>query len=181
MTHYIQWSDYKEFDGPLLGYNIFRGFDGVYSPEPLAQLSKSQHFYEDKLEKIDYSGKTCYFVEAIEGINFYNQREISRSNEVCPILQPIIYIPNTFTPNGDEFNQQFTPILSLFDYSSYSFTIFDRWEHPIFDTNDPTIGWTGEIKSTGKIAESGTYVYLLILQDGNGIEISKRGIVNLLK
>ena len=181
MKHYLNWSKYEIFNGSTLGYKIYRGFDGIFSPEPLAVLSNSQSCYEDKFDKVDYSGKTCYYVEAFEGINKYGLNETSKSNSRCNVIEPITFIPNAFTPNGDRINEVFLPQVSLFDYSSYHLIIFDRWEHVLFETTNSEIGWNGTINSTGNIANPGSYVYLLKIKDGNGIEIIKRGHINLLK
>ena len=179
--NYLNWSKYSVFNGPILGYNVYRGFDGYFSPYPLAYLSNDQFYYEDILPDEDTIAKTCYYVRAIEGTNLYGFNENSQSNEVCPILQPLIYIPNSFTPNGDANNQTFLPIVSFYDYTSYNLTIFDRWEHAIFSSTNSIEGWAGMINSTGKMACPGTYLYILSLKNGEGTEIIKRGHVNLLK
>jgi len=181
MKHYLNWSDYEQFSGSLLGYKIFRGYDGIFSPEPLVILPNSQFFYEDIVSIVDYSGKTCYKIQAFEGANLYGLNDYSNSNSVCPVLEPIIYVPNSFSPNEDTLNQIFKPIISRIELSSYTLTIFDRWEHPVFETNDPQKGWDGELNSSGKQAQTGTYVYLIRIKDGNGIEITKRGKVNIIK
>ncbi len=182
MIHYLNWSEYKSFNGPILGYFVYRGFDGYFPQTPLAFLPNTQFSYEDTASQLPAStGKTCYFVSAIEATNVYGFFEVSQSNVVCPILDPIIYIPNSFTPNGDAFNQVFLPEITFFEVLSYDLTIYDRWEHPLFHTNDPTAGWKGEIRSTGKIADPGTYVYLLTVKDGDGKEVTRRGHVNLIK
>jgi gliding motility-associated-like protein len=181
MKNYLNWSKYETFNGSTLGYKIYRGFDGVFSPEPLAVLSNSQFYYEDEFDKVEYSGKTCYYVEAFEGVNKYGLQETSQSNSSCAVTEPITFIPNAFTPNGDRINEIFLPKVSIFDYSSYQLIIFDRWEHVLFETTNSEIGWNGTIKSSGKMADPGSYVYLLKINDGNGIEIIKRGHINLLK
>ena len=180
MKHYLNWTKYEQFNGSTLEYKIYRGLDGIFSKDPLITLSNSQHYFEDEISKIDYTGKACYYIEAIEGDNIYGTRESSISNTSCSILKPIIYLPNSFTPNGDKINDLFLPIVSLIDVSNYKFTIFNLWEHPIFESSDPEQGWTGTT-SSGKIAEPGTYVYLLKVTDGNNIEIIKRGHINLIK
>src|SRR5690606_22637904 len=125
------------------------------------------------------TGKICYYVQAIEGMNVYGFSESSISNIRCSTVPPLIYIPNAFTPNG--LNPIFKPVLSDFDPTNYDFTIFDRWGQAIFKTSDPTQGWDGKLKISGKIANTGTYIYYVKLHDGNGIEIIKRGYVTLLK
>lgn len=180
--HYLDWTPYETFEGPLLGYNIYRGFDGNISPIPLAFVPNSQFFYEDTASQLpSSSGRTCYYIEAVEGVNIFGEQEVSHSNIVCPIINPLIFVPNSFTPDGDDFNQVFIPVLTFFNITSYHLIIFDRWEHPIFETDNFETAWTGEIRGTGKMANPGCYTYLLTIKDGDGKEILKRGHVNLLR
>ena len=56
----------------------------------------------------------------------------------------IFYIPNTFTPDGDGYNQTFRPIFtSGFDPIDYHLIIFDRWGEIIFESFDISKGWDG--------------------------------------
>jgi gliding motility-associated-like protein len=70
----------------------------------------------------------------------------------------IYYVPNAFTPDGDEFNQTFQPIFTTgFDPYDFNMDIFNRWGEVIFTSNDTTIGWDGTYK--GQIAQDGTYTW----------------------
>lgn len=177
--NYLNWSAYYEFDGSILGYNVYRGVDGVFSSNPLVGLPNGHYSYEDNVSDIYSTGKICYYIQAVEGINVYGFSESSISNTRCSTVPPLIYIPNAFTPNG--LNPIFKPVLSDFDPTNYDFTIFDQWGQVIFKTSDPTQGWDGKLRISGKIANTGTYVYYVKLHDGDGIEIIKRGYVTLLK
>ena len=64
------------------------------------------------------------------------------SLELCP--QDLIYIPNTFTPDGDEHNQTFAPVFtSGFDPYNFNMKIFNRWGEIVWETNDPKSTWDG--------------------------------------
>lgn len=178
---YLTWNPYREFDGSILGYSIYRGVDGVFTGAPIATVPNGQYYYNDDVNVVVSTGKICYYVEAIETTNSFGFAEQSHSNRTCAVLPPTIYIPNAFTPNDDEINQVFIPVISDFDPSYYSFTIYNRLGQPIFQTNDPTEGWTGIVQGTNQMAANNTYLYTVSLHDGNGVEILKRGHVNLLK
>jgi gliding motility-associated-like protein len=180
-THYLNWSPYGDFNGSILEYKIYRSFTDIYGSVLIASVSNSQFYYEDKLSFQDTLSKACYYIDAIESPNIYGINEASKSNVECAILEPLVYIPNTFTPNGDNFNNVFKPIISYYDYSYYHLIIFDRWEHTLFETSDANTGWNGLIKTTDKMACDGTYFYLLTIKDGNGVELLKRGFINLLR
>ncbi|MBW7866919.1 MAG: gliding motility-associated C-terminal domain-containing protein [Brumimicrobium sp.] len=72
----------------------------------------------------------------------------------------ILYIPNTFTPDGNVYNEVFHPIFtSGFEASDYNLLIFNRWGELVFETNDVHEGWDGRIRGLGKEAPEGTYVW----------------------
>ncbi len=179
LLNYLNWNDYIDFDGSVLGYNLYRGIAGVFNGPVYESLTDAQRSFEDDLNNVTFTGKVCYYIEAIEGDNLFNAPEISRSNTVCEVFEPIIYIPNAFTPDG--YNPNFKPILTNFDPTDYMFTIIDRWGQAIFQTNSPLVGWSGYISFSGEMAETGTYIYMVEMHDGDGLEIIKRGHVTLLK
>jgi gliding motility-associated-like protein len=93
----------------------------------------------------------------------------------------LIYIPNTFSPNGDKLNEAFNPIISdVVNPSSYTFSIFNRWGELLFESHDKSIGWLG--KYGDAICIDGTYVWKLEFIDTlKNEKHSFKGHVNLLK
>jgi gliding motility-associated-like protein len=74
----------------------------------------------------------------------------------------IFYIPNAFTPNADEFNTTFKPVMTQgLMRDSYNFRIFDRWGNLVFHSKDINVGWDGSNAFSGKIAQDGLYTYQL--------------------
>jgi gliding motility-associated-like protein len=69
-----------------------------------------------------------------------------------------LYMPNSFTPNGDGLNDVFRipPGVSL---QLKQFQIFDRWGNKIFSTTDINKGWDGSYKS--KQLDSNNFIYLV--------------------
>lgn len=70
--------------------------------------------------------------------------------------QPNIWIPNSFTPNGDDLNERFT--ISSNTIHEFEMTIFDRWGNQLFYTADINKGWSGK-DDKGQPLMSGVYVY----------------------
>jgi len=72
----------------------------------------------------------------------------------------IFYVPNTFTPDKDQYNEVFKPIFT-YGYDPYDYTlyIFDRWGEMIFESHDATVGWDGTYGVDGKICQDGTYTW----------------------
>ncbi len=96
----------------------------------------------------------------------------------------VYYIPNSFSPNGDEFNQTFKPIFTTgFDPNNYSFYVYNRFGNLIFESHDPNMGWDGSYKEGNAIynCQIGTYVWSIeysLYDSGSKTRLS--GSVNLL-
>lgn len=73
------------------------------------------------------------------------------------------YVPNTFTPDGDNLNDRFLPIGEGWKEDSYQLLIFDRWGEKLFSTKQPDEGWNGMLK--GIVVKNDTYVWRVILTD----------------
>ena len=74
--------------------------------------------------------------------------------------QEVFYIPNTFTPDGDNFNQMFTPVFySGFDPFNFEMLIFNRWGEVVFETRNSEIGWDGTYGLNGMKASDGAYTW----------------------
>lgn len=94
-----------------------------------------------------------------------------------------VFLPNTFSPNGDGNNDVFYP-RGLGDISIKSLRIFNRWgelmyERKDFKANDPSAGWNGTFK--GAALTPDVYVYVAEVQCGNNEVYSMKGNVTLLK
>ena len=76
--------------------------------------------------------------------------------EDCPL-----FIPNIFTPNGDNVNDLFF-IRGLPEV--FNLKIFNRWGENVFRTESAGIFWNGE-NEKGTLVSAGVYYYLLELQD----------------
>lgn len=66
-----------------------------------------------------------------------------------------LFIPNSFTPNGDGSNDMFLPVGR--NVSNFQMEIFTRWGESIFTSNDLAKGWAGDKKGTA--APIGSYTY----------------------
>ena len=56
----------------------------------------------------------------------------------------LFYVPNTFTPDRDNYNPVFQPVFtSGFDPQDYVLYIFNRWGELIFESRNAEIGWDG--------------------------------------
>jgi gliding motility-associated-like protein len=89
--------------------------------------------------------------------------------------QEIFYIPNSFTPDGDNFNQMFKPIFtSGFDPYNFEMIIYNRWGEIVFETKDVNIGWDGSYGTDGRDVQEGAYTYKITYKNP---QIDERKIV----
>lgn len=79
------------------------------------------------------------------------------------ISEVIIFAPNTFTPDGDEFNQQWFLYIDGIDISQFDLFIFNRWGEIVWESHDPAASWDGTY--LGKIVQDGTYTWTLETKD----------------
>jgi gliding motility-associated-like protein len=102
--------------------------------------------------------------------------------ESCPESTELIYyVPNAFTPDGDEHNQMFQPIFtSGHDPFDFHMIIFNRWGEVVFESYDADVGWDGTYAN--HLAMDGIYVWKIEFKHLN---VDKRtvltGHVNLLR
>jgi gliding motility-associated-like protein len=95
----------------------------------------------------------------------------------------ILYVPNSFTPNDDERNHDFLPIITAgYKLGTYRLNIYNRWGENIFESYDPNVGWDGTYGQSGIDCEIGTYTYVIELEVLQNQEIKKFiGHVNLIR
>jgi gliding motility-associated-like protein len=83
--------------------------------------------------------------------------------EYCP---PRVFIPNSFTPDGDGVNDLFFPV--VYNVIAVELSVFDRWGEEIFTMHGDQGGWDGTLD--GKKVPLGVYtwrfVYDPLLADG---------------
>jgi gliding motility-associated-like protein len=70
----------------------------------------------------------------------------------------LFYIPNVFTPDGDDYNEIFKPIFtSGYDPYDYHLIIFNRWGETVFESFNADYGWNGFY--TNNKVQDGMYVW----------------------
>ena len=97
------------------------------------------------------------------------------------IEEMIFYVPNAFTPDGDEYNNSFQPVFySGFDDQTYSFRIYNRWGEMLYESHDPKVGWDGTFQ--GHLVQDGVYTWSISFKSKENSEPYKyTGFVTLIK
>ncbi len=92
-------------------------------------------------------------------------------------VEPYIFLPNAFSPNGDNNNDvlrlkgQFVEEMHL--------VIFDRWGQKIFESREQSFGWDGKFK--GEELSPDTYGFYLTVKCIDGEEYFKKGNISLIR
>jgi gliding motility-associated-like protein len=93
--------------------------------------------------------------------------------------ETIFYVPNTFTPDGNEHNNTFSVIMPENTvFNEFELMIYNRWGDLVFQSNDLYTGWDGTYD--GQPSQVGTYTWKLHLEDDR-TEKEYTGHITLLK
>lgn len=101
---------------------------------------------------------------------------ISKVIEILPEFY--LYIPNTFTPDNDRFNNYFA--VEAVNVVEFDIGIFNRWGELIFSSQDVDFKWDGT-NANGNVVKDGTYIYKVKYKSINNDEEIIVGHVNVLK
>ncbi len=97
--------------------------------------------------------------------------------EVSALVDPLVDVPNAFSPNGDGVNDKIQ--IRGFGMSRVNWRIYNRWGKLVFVTNDPNIGWDGTFN--GQLQPQEVYHYVLEVEFTNKAKVVKKGDITLLR
>lgn len=88
-----------------------------------------------------------------------------------------VFIPNTFTPNGDGKND----VLYVYGntIAKLKLRVYNQWGQFIYESLNVQSGWDGTYK--GEIQPNGVYVYIAEVEFNDGTKTSKKGTITLLR
>lgn len=95
---------------------------------------------------------------------------------------PGLWLPNAFSPDGNQHNDIFRPVTQRTTLQPYQFLVFSRWGQLVFSSSDPAVGWDGTFE--GKLCKTDTYSYLIQYSESekeNSKIVTQRGTVNLIR
>ncbi len=93
-------------------------------------------------------------------------------------IEPDIYVPNAFTPNGDNKNDIFRPILIGMKELHY-FRVYNRFGQLVYSTTDIGKGWDGTFRGRGQ--DPATYVWYAEAVTYKGDVRFRKGSVVLIR
>ncbi|MEM7036079.1 MAG: PKD domain-containing protein [Bacteroidota bacterium] len=90
---------------------------------------------------------------------------------------PHLIVPNIFTPNGDDLNDQFFVVTKLI--TDFHIDIYDRWGKLLYQSDDMSFRWDGNFG--GAAQPEGVYTYVINAVEWGGEKIQKAGTVTLTR
>jgi len=84
-------------------------------------------------------------------ITHTNGCQISAFAQVVEYCEPVIYVPNSFTPDYDGINDYFRAYGE--NIAEFEMVIFNRWGEPVFQSNDINHGWDGSFLGRDHFAQ----------------------------
>ncbi len=168
-----------------------------YSPlEPVETLDEVKFH-----NKLKYDENTKYTWEISDGYSLDNAKEpkytfensgyyhvlLSTINtegcvDTCTKLIKVkpnvnLYTPNVFTPNHDNVNEVFKPV--LYGANAIKLCVFNRWGNKVFESHDEKIEWDGSYMN--QACKEDTYYWTFDYVLENNISKSKSGVVLLMR
>lgn len=175
--------------------------DFYWNPSPVTMFSTSVNFTNNSQLAASYSwnftdgdpstsvlehpkvnfpeGQTGEYPVELIAISEFGCRD---TTEKVVIVLPdvIIFVPNSFTPDGDEYNQTWRITIEGIDKYEFSVEVYNRWGEKIWESLDASIGWDGTYK--GSVIQSGTCTWIVRAKDlHNDRKYTWNGHVNILR
>ncbi|WEK18844.1 MAG: putative Ig domain-containing protein [Candidatus Pedobacter colombiensis] len=88
-----------------------------------------------------------------------------------------IFVPNTFTPNGDGKNDVFYVYGNTI--AKLRLRVYNQWGQFLYESLTIQNGWDGTYK--GEMQPNGVYVYYLEVEFNDGTKATKKGTITLLR
>lgn len=148
-----------------------------YFTTPLAVNGNYDLFHwstGENSQTITVNSPGIYTVTASNG---YCERSTSLVISPCTLS---IFIPNTFTPNGDGLNDYFSiSSLNVNVLEEFNIVIYNRWGQIVFESFDPNFVWDGKFNYE-KVLRSNTYSYVITYRMKNEGSKHIRGSISVL-
>jgi gliding motility-associated-like protein len=167
------------YEFSFIAQNIDNGDTTAFSP---TDANYSFRWYIDLVEQTNdtlavfrhkFQNEGNYTVD-LDVYDIPNNITISASR-IVPVRDTII-VPNVFSPNGDDYNEQF--IVRANGITPLEISIFSRTGMMVYKAKAPVLIWDGRNSSGSEMSE-GIYYYILKSDDPNVPE--RTGFIHLYR
>ena len=133
-------------------------------------------YYSNASEPIHAYEEVGVYFPSLEVTNEFGCSD-SYTKEVTIESDYTLWIPNTFTPNGDGLDEIFTP--KGIGVEEFDMIVYTRWGEEVFYSQDLNMGWDGKLRNVEQ-APTGIYTYRIVTEDSNGKVRTYHGEINLI-
>jgi gliding motility-associated-like protein len=113
-------------------------------------------------------------------IRYFSDCYLERTIKIRVVSNDEFYVPNSFSPNAIESNENKTFKVYGKNIAEARLSIYNRWGEKVYHTTDAHLeGWDGRFK--GEPQSSGVYIYSLEIQFLDRRKLVKMGEVNLIR
>lgn len=173
----------------------------AYSPNPVLMFNPEVHFTNLSSNATNYqwtfeegnplqstlTNPTVQFPDGVVGtyevvLIATSQLGCADTTELNVIVSPeiLIYVPNSFTPDDDEHNQNWLVYMDGIDIYDYELLVFNRWGELVWENHDISIGWDGTFN--GQNVQTGMYTWIIHTKDLlNDERYTFNGHVNVMR
>lgn len=171
----IKWNNYIGWPDSVDHYEIYRSVDSTTWEYIDKVESRIQAYVDTNL--YDQVLTYCYRVKAVEKEGSFN--ESAWSTVLCATQEPLIYIPNAFTPELSKGQNDYFGPQGAFVPDNYTMRIYSRWGQRIYETTqgDP---WSGQSYDGGYV-QIGTYMYHIEISTPDGQVHERTGYVKVIR
>lgn len=174
----LEWVPYTHDLATAVSYELVR-LDGL-GETVIFTGSSTDAKYLDPIDPTLAGDGNCYYLRVLVTFTLPDGPELSRvlrSNTVCLVPAPNVYVPNVFAPEG--VNNIFRPQLSFGTLDDYEMNIYDRWGGYVFQSKNISDGWDGTRE--GRPMPQGVYLYQIRMTPNGNAPIELTGDVMLLR
>ena len=144
----VQLSNNSSLDVVSYNWQINGGVPSSSNNENLSAM-----FPEGVLKNYDV---TLYVVNEVGCID-------SITKVVQVISEVLLYAPNAFTPDGDEFNNNWSVFIDGIDIANFHLLVFNRWGEIVWENYNPQGQWDGTYN--GQLVSDGDYNWILEVKE----------------
>jgi gliding motility-associated-like protein len=173
LKNQVVWPAYQVWRSGVRDYEVFKQVDSAnYRSIGRADSSK-RTFLDENLS--DTADEFCYYIRA----RGWNTEEYAQSTRVCIAQQPVVHIPNSFSPaTTPGLNDVFRPV-GLY-IQSYTMQVYNRWGQKVYsESKSEDKGWDGTHQ--GEIVPMGIYTYRIVVTGEDGSRKAYQGTLTVIR
>jgi gliding motility-associated-like protein len=113
---------------------------------------------------VSWNNAGMYTIQATHTVDGCVSQPATTTVTVSRCPQLLYYVPNSFTPDGNQYNQTWRPVFtSGFDPAEFHLTIFNRWGNTVWESYSAMASWDGTYNNTA--CQDGVYTYKIWFGD----------------